>query len=161
MMTTRYIKQLEYAIKYLIINQLKTKILFGVDSILTTILISAFTLVGLSKSHAIEFTVNSETTSPTDSITEMFGNYVNDDFNVYPNSSFDNLNLQFNLLKGSKLSCMIYDESGELVKLIDFGYKPEGKRHVVIQIDDFDSGKYKAQIVAEGVSITEWFEILK
>jgi hypothetical protein len=129
--------------------------------ILTTILVSALTLVGFSKSHAIDFTVNSETASPTDSITEVFGDFMYDDFNIYPNSNFENLNMQFNLLKGSELSCMIYNESGEIVKTVDLGYKPEGKRHVVIQIDDFDAGKYKAQLVAEGVSITEWFEILQ
>jgi len=129
--------------------------------ILTTILISTLTVIGLSKSQALEFTVNSETTSPTDSITEMFGDFVYDDFIVYPNSDFNNLNLQFNLLKGSDLSFMIYDESGEVIKSIDFGYKPAGNRHIVIQLDDFKAGNYKAQLNSEGANITEWFEILQ
>jgi len=125
-----------------------------------TILVSAFTLFGLNL-HALELSLNDSKTSPTDSIVNMFGDFVYDDFNVYPNSNYENLNMQFNLLKGSELSCMIYNESGEIIKTIDLGYKPEGKRHVVIQIDDFDAGKYKAQLVAEGVKITEWFEILQ
>ncbi len=129
--------------------------------ILTTILISTLTVIGLSKSQALEFTVNSETTSPTDSITEMFGDFVYDDFIVYPNLDFNNLNLQFNLLKGSDLSFMIYNESGEVVKSIDLGYKPAGNRHIVIQLDDFKAGNYKAQLNSEGAKITEWFEILQ
>ena len=126
----------------------------AINIILMLSLISLFSLN--SKAGTL---TGEEPTIPSDSITEVFGDFVNENLIVYPNSEFQNLNLQFNLLKDSRLSCMIYDASGNVIKNIDFGIKSAGNRHIVIPIGDLGKGEYKTQLYSEGLSLTEWFEI--
>lgn len=126
-------------------------------------ILGSFIVIALSASiaQAKDFKLVEETQSPIDSITEVFGDFVDNDLNVYTNSSYTNLNMQFRLLKEADLSCMIYNENGDVVKTVNFGTKPAGIRHIVVQIDGLEPGSYKAKLNAEGLSITEWFEILQ
>ncbi len=126
-------------------------------------ILGSLIVIALSASiaQAKDFKLVEETQSPIDSITEVFGDFVDNDLNVYTNTSNTNLNMQFRLLKEADLSCMIYNESGDVVKTVNFGTKPVGIRHIVVQIDGLEPGSYKAKLKAEGLSITEWFEILQ
>jgi hypothetical protein len=96
---------------------------------------------------------------PVDSSEMLFEKFGDTDFNVYPNTDYNSVNLQFNLKRDAVLDCMIYNDKGDLVSHIPVGHKSMGPRQIVVPVNDLKNGNYKIQLHSEGVNLTEWVEI--
>jgi len=116
-------------------------------------------LILLMISMAVTAGENYTEPMPVDSSDMLFEKFGDTDFNVYPNTDYNSVNLQFNLKRDAVLDCMIYNDKGDLVSHIPVGHKSMGPRQIVVPVSNLENGNYKIQLHSEGVNLTEWVEI--
>jgi hypothetical protein len=63
-------------------------------------------------------------------------------FSVYPNPANDRVTVAFELETSSKVEIGIYNLSGNLVKSVDLGKRPEGRHEAIINISNLSAGSY-------------------
>jgi len=79
-------------------------------------------------------------------------------FSVFPNPVIDKLNVNYNLIQKSKISLMLFDVSGRMVKcLISSETQNSGLINRIFDISDLHTGIYVAKLNTENESITAKF----
>jgi hypothetical protein len=63
-------------------------------------------------------------------------------FMIYPNPATDKVTVAFNLATSSKIEISIYNISGNLVKSVDLGVRPEGRHDAIINVANLSAGTY-------------------
>jgi hypothetical protein len=63
-------------------------------------------------------------------------------FSVYPNPANDKVTVAFELETASKVEISIYNISGNLIKSIDLGMRPEGRHDAIINVANLSAGSY-------------------
>jgi hypothetical protein len=87
--------------------------------------------------------------------------YDNQILSTYPNPCADKLNIEFNRDNITSVKIRIYNESGQLIKLIDKGDIPSGKQLVELDLSRINNGLYFVNITFDSESITRKIQILK
>lgn len=81
--------------------------------------------------------------------------------NTYPNPCSDQLNVEFNLIEVSSLQVSIYNETGQLIKLIDKGSLVSGNQTINLNLNEIKNGLYFVSFRFDSEIITRKIQILK
>jgi hypothetical protein len=71
-------------------------------------------------------------------------------FMIYPNPANDRVTVAFELDKASKVEIGIYNLTGNLVKGVDLGMRPEGRHDAIINIANLSPGAYVMRLTVGG-----------
>jgi thiol-disulfide isomerase/thioredoxin len=82
-------------------------------------------------------------------------------YKVYPNPASEWINLEMNLTSRSDIKIRVYNELGQLIKIIDKGFMAEGNQNIEVDMSRFSNGLYFINLSVNNKVRTKKIHILK
>jgi len=81
--------------------------------------------------------------------------------NIYPNPASEKITMDFNLKENSNIRIEIYNESGQLVQLMNKENLNSGNNSINLDVSKLNSGLYFMNLISEKESVTQKIQIIK